>query len=88
MSLSGPSKAERVAEIVISVVIVIVPMVLAIWLRSFLITISAIAAAVLIIAGYWRRRKLRLSEEEAIRRIDQAMGKPSDDPRHMANLVP
>jgi membrane protein implicated in regulation of membrane protease activity len=88
MKSPGPSRAERVVEIVIGIIIVVVLLALAVWLRSLFITIFAITAIVLIIAGYCRRRKLRLNEEEAIRRINQAMGKPPDDPRHMANFVP
>jgi hypothetical protein len=33
-------------------------------------------------------RKHRISGAEQLRRIDKAMGKPSDDPRQMANFVP
>jgi hypothetical protein len=36
----------------------------------------------------WFSRKNRMSEAEQLRRIDKVMGKPSDDPRRMANFVP
>lgn len=36
----------------------------------------------------WFWRKCGLSEAEEIRRMDKAMGKPSDDPRQMARFVP
>lgn len=36
----------------------------------------------------WFSRKRGLSEAKRIRRMDKAMGKPSDDPRQMARFVP
>jgi hypothetical protein len=35
----------------------------------------------------WLFRRRRIDEVEMIRRIDKAMGKPSDDPRQMARWV-
>lgn len=42
----------------------------------------------LIAFATWFSRKHRISEADQLRRIDKAMGKPSDDPRQMANFVP
>ena len=51
---------------------------------------TIVFASILLIMALaaWRSWKRRISEAESLRRLDKAMGKPSDDPRQMANFVP
>lgn len=83
----GPIKAARITEIVIGVLLIIGVISFAVFSRSLWSIIVAIAVTVLLSVSFLRSRKL--SEEEMIRRQDQALGKAgSDDPREMARWVP
>jgi hypothetical protein len=82
----GPSKAERIAEVVLCVLGMVGVVIFAVWSRSIFSIIFAAVMTVLLPFSLLRSRKLR--EGEIIRRQDQAMGKPSDDPREMARYVP
>ena len=59
---------------------------LAAWQRSVILIIFAAAVAVLLPLSLLSSRKL--GEDEMIRRQDEAMGKPTNDPREMARWVP
>jgi hypothetical protein len=48
----------------------------------------AIVAQLILMAVFWNFRKRGASEAERMRRTDEAMGKPSDDPRQMARWIP
>jgi hypothetical protein len=54
----------------------------------FLGSIAIVAQLIFMAAVTWNFRKHRASEAERMRRIDEAMGKPSDDPRQMAQWIP
>ena len=86
MKSPGPSKAERIAEVVICSICITVAVGLAGWYPSLLsIAFASVVTILLLISlvkSHWR------SEEEMMRQIDKAMGKPSDDPREMARWVP
>jgi hypothetical protein len=82
----GPTKAERIIEVVLCAIFVVVALALAAWQRSVILMIFAAAVAVLLPFSLVRSR--RLGEDEMIRRQDKAMGKPTDDPREMARWVP
>jgi chromate transport protein ChrA len=82
----GPTKAERIIEAVLCAIFVVVAIVLAAWQRSVILIIFAAAVAVLV--PFSLVRSWKLGEDEMIRRQDNAMGKPTDDPREMARWVP
>ncbi len=82
----GPSKAERIAEIVLCALGIMGSIIFALYSRSLLSIIFATSVTVLLPLSLLRSWKL--SDEEMIRRQDRAMGKPSDDPRQMARWVP
>ncbi len=82
----GPTKAERIVEVALCAICVVVAIALAAWQRSVILIIFAAAVAVLVPFSLVRSRKL--GEDEMIRRQDKAMGKPTDDPREMARWVP
>ncbi len=86
MTLPSPTKAERVTEVVICVICVVVAIAIAAWQRSMFLMIFAEVVTVLVPFSLVRSR--RLGEEEMMRRQDKAMGKPTDDPREMARWVP
>jgi uncharacterized membrane protein len=88
MASSDATKVERVTERILLAIMLAVVAVLAVWSRSLLSIGFAVFVFTVVSIGVWRKRKLKLSEEEQIRRIDQAMGKPSDDPRQMSRWVP
>jgi Flp pilus assembly protein TadB len=82
----GPTKAERIIEVVLCAIFVVMAIALAAWQRSVILMIFAVAVAVLLPFSLVRSRKL--GEDEMIRRQDKAMGKPTDDPREMARWAP
>jgi hypothetical protein len=84
--LSGPSKAERRAEVILGALTIVGVIILALWARSLLSVIFASIVTVLMSIAFIRSR--RISEEEMIRRQDVAIGKPSEDPKEMARWVP
>ena len=86
MKSPGPTRAERIIEVVLCAICVGVAIGLAAWQRSAILIIFAVVVTVLISFSLSRSRKL--SEEEMLRRQDKAMGKPTDDPREMARWVP
>jgi hypothetical protein len=82
----GPIKAARITEVVLGVLGVAGAIIFAVYLRSLFSIIFAAAVAVLLPLSVFRSWKI--SEKEMIRRQDQALGKPSGDPRDMARWVP
>jgi ABC-type transport system involved in cytochrome bd biosynthesis fused ATPase/permease subunit len=86
VKFQGPTAAERVTEVALCVICVVVAIALAAWQRSLILMIFAAVVTVLIPFSLMRSRKL--GEEEMIRRQDKAMGKPTDDPNEMARWVP
>ena len=84
--MSGPSKAERGAEVVLGVLSVVGVIIFALWARSLFSIVFASIMTVLMTVAFIRSR--RISEAEMIRRQDLAMGKAKDDPKEMARWVP
>jgi hypothetical protein len=82
----GPSKAERITEVVLCAFGIVGVIIFAAWSRSLFSIIFA--AVMMLLLPFSLIRSRRLGEEEIIRRQDRAMGKPSDDPREMARWVP
>lgn len=86
MKSPGPTTAERVTEVALCVICIVVVIVLAAWQRSVILMIFAAVVTMLIPFSLVRSRKL--GEEEMIRRQDKAMAKTTDDPKEMARWVP
>jgi hypothetical protein len=86
MKSPGPSKAERLAQVVPCPVGIIVAIVFAVWSRSLFSIIFAASATLLLSVSLLRSRKV--SEEEMLGRQDRAMAKTKDDPKEMARWVP
>lgn len=84
--MSGPSKAERWAEVVLGMLGIVGVIIFAFWARSLFSIVFASIVTVLMSVAFIRSR--RISEAEMIRRQDLAMGKASDDPKEMARWVP
>ena len=90
MNPSSPPKLERSSRFPLVVVLIMtaIPCVIC-WI--FVIGKVYSALAILLYLLYlllailaWLFGRRKASEADMIRRIDKAMGKPSDDPRHMA----
>ena len=84
--MSGPSKAERWAEVVLGMLGIVGVIIFAFWARSLFSIVFASIMTVLMTVAFIRSR--RISEAEMIRRQDLAMGKANDDPKEMARWVP
>jgi hypothetical protein len=84
-------KKERATEVVLFVILVMVLVPSAFcWVFFFGRFYGAVGiVSFVLLAGFSRRflRRKNLSETEIMRRIDKAMGKPSDDPRQMARWL-
>ena len=78
--------AEHTTGIVLGALGLVGVIVFAAWLRSLSVILLVVFFIVLLYISFHRSR--RLSEEEMIRRQDQAMGKVKDDPNEMARWVP
>jgi hypothetical protein len=84
--MAGPSRAERIAEVVLCVLGIVGAVIFATWSRSLFSIIFAVSATVLLPFSLLRSRKLR--EEEMIRGQDRAMEKIKDHPNEIARWVP
>lgn len=92
----GPSRGDRVAEIVLFVIFIAIPVVRpikrAVQVRSptsvLVAVLCVLLEIVLVMAILHLRRQRQITEEEMTREIDKAMGTPSDDPRQMGRYVP
>jgi hypothetical protein len=91
MNPSSPPKLERSSRFLLVVVLIMtaIPCVIC-WIFFFGKVYGALAILLYLLLAIlaWLFRRRKASEAEMIRRIDKALGKPSDDPRHMARWVP
>jgi len=90
MNPSAPPRAERVTGVAVTIIAMVVSIVFTIWSKSLFNRIYGGAVFLLLLFAFLRLllNSHKVSEAESIRRIDKAMGKPSDDPRQMARWVP
>ena len=84
--MSGPSKAERRAEVVLGVLAIVGVIIFALWARSLFSIVFASFVTVLMLIAFIRSRNM--SEEEMIRLQDLAIGESGKDPKEMARWVP
>jgi uncharacterized protein (DUF58 family) len=89
MSLSDPSRVERIAGYSLSAIFLVASWAVAIWARSLFVFALVSAFLILFVASIFVRKHLRISNKrESTSAIDEAAAKPSDDPRRMGRYVP